>query len=454
MFGEVYDARPSFMSQYTTTGKLQATLDFGFQAQATNWAQGKAGTDLRDLYADDDWYTDTDSNAYQLPTFLGNHDMGRAAFLLKGSSTGDADLLKRVKLADSLMYLTRGQPITYYGDEQGFIGSGGDKAARQDMFATQTPSYATEPVLGGPSGAKDRFDTSAPLYQHVKQLAALRAAHPALADGAQVHRYASSNAGVFAFSRIDTRNRTEYVVALNNATTAKSATFGTYGSSKRFAPVHGTSTTLQSGKDGRVTVTLPAQSVSVWKATTRMDAGKSAPAVYLTSPGAGDVVGGRAEIGAAIPDNVFAQVSFLYRPVGTLGWKRLGTDDNAPYRVFHDVSGLPKGTLLEYRAVAKDLGGHLSASSSYGVVGEPPAGGGGGGGVGPVTQPDNVSVPGDHNSEMGCPGDWQPDCAAGPAHAGPQGQDLEGHLHRSRRLPTPTRRRSTRAGTRTTAPER
>ena len=25
--------------------------------------------------------------------------------------------------------------------------------------------------------------------------------------------------------------------------------------------------------------------------------------------------------------------------------------------------------------------------------------------------PDTVSVPGSHNSEMGCPGDWQPDCA-------------------------------------------
>ncbi|CAN5512409.1 hypothetical protein BH23ACT6_BH23ACT6_08890 [soil metagenome] len=29
--------------------------------------------------------------------------------------------------------------------------------------------------------------------------------------------------------------------------------------------------------------------------------------------------------------------------------------------------------------------------------------------MGPVEQPDAVSVPGDHNSEMGCPGDWQSD---------------------------------------------
>ena len=35
------------------------------------------------------------------------------------------------------MYLVRGQPVVYYGDEQGFIGDGGDKDARQDMFASQ-----------------------------------------------------------------------------------------------------------------------------------------------------------------------------------------------------------------------------------------------------------------------------------------------------------------------------
>jgi pullulanase-type alpha-1,6-glucosidase len=426
MFGEVYDARPSFMSQYTTTGKLQATLDFGFQAQSVSWVQGKAGTDLRDLYADDDYYTDTDSNAYELPTFLGNHDMGRVAMMLKGASTDNADLMRRVKLADSLMYLTRGQPITYYGDEQGFMGAGGDKDARQDMFATKVTQYAGEQVLGGPSGSMDRFNTTAPLYEHIKALSAVRAANPALADGAQIHRYASSGAGIFAFSRIDKERRYEYVVALNNAAAPASATFATYGHNQTFAPVYGTTSSVRSGKDGRLTVTLPAQSVAVWKASTPMDKPRSAPPVYLTSPSAGGVVGGRAEIGAAITTNTFAQVSFLYRPVGTTAWKALGTDDNAPYRVFQDVSGIAKGTLVEYRAVAKDSAGHVSASSTYGIVGDPKASGGAGGGVGPVTQPDAVSVPGDHNTEMGCAADWAPDCPQAQLSLDPNDQIWKG----------------------------
>ena len=162
MFGEVYDSRAELMSQYTTTGKLPATLDFGFQSSAVDFAKGSATTKLRDFFASDDWYTDADSNVYETPTFLGNHDMGRVAMMLGKSATGD-ELMQRTQLANSLMFLTRGQPVVYYGDEQGFMGAGGDKDARQDMFATKTEQYAAEPVLGGSSGSRDRYDTNAPL---------------------------------------------------------------------------------------------------------------------------------------------------------------------------------------------------------------------------------------------------------------------------------------------------
>ncbi len=66
---------------FTTEGRLDATLDFGFQGAGTNFAKGAATTKMRDFYAGDDYYTDTDSNAYEIPTFLGNHDMGRIGML-------------------------------------------------------------------------------------------------------------------------------------------------------------------------------------------------------------------------------------------------------------------------------------------------------------------------------------------------------------------------------------
>ena len=93
------------------------------------------------FFAADDWYTDADSNVYQLPTFLGNHDMGRIGWFVQTDNpgAGDAEWMARDRLAHELMYFSRGNPVIYYGDEQGFTGSGGDQVARQTMFASQVP---------------------------------------------------------------------------------------------------------------------------------------------------------------------------------------------------------------------------------------------------------------------------------------------------------------------------
>jgi len=125
---------------------------------------------------------------------------------------------------------------------------------------------------------------------------------------------------------------------------------------------------------------------------------------------AGSTVGGRAEVAVAVPAGGFNQVTFAWRPVGTTDWKPLGTDDNAPYRVFQDVSTLPKGELVEYRAVLKDTSGGISATGTWAVTGDPAPADSGNTGNDNVVQPANVSVPGDLNSDMGCSGDWQPDC--------------------------------------------
>ena len=373
-FGEVYDASAAKMSRYTTEGKLPATLDFGFQAAATNFGKGGATTGLRDLYADDDYYTDTDSNAYELPTFLGNHDMGRIGNFLGAKYSGD-QLLERDLLTQSLMFLTRGQPVTYYGDEQGFVGDGGDKDARQDMFASQVASYNDDDLIGtDKTTATDSYGTDNPLYKRIAELSKLRDKYPALADGAQIHRYASNNAGIYAFSRIDAKDQVEYVVAANNSDAPATATFAVYNKNARYSGLWPSGTrSLRSDDEGRVTVTVPARSVAVWKADGRLARSKSAPAISFRSP-AGGTVGGRAEVGVAVPAGGFNQVSFAWRPVGTTAWQPLGTDDNAPYRVFQDVSAVPKGTLVEYRAVLKDNAGHLSATGTWAIVGDSAAG--------------------------------------------------------------------------------
>ena len=411
-FGEVYDGNPAVMSEYTTRGKLQATLDFGFQQQAVDLAKGKPANVLADFFAKDDWYTDTDSNAYQLPTFLGNHDMGRAAMFLKEGTTSEAEHLARVKFAESLMFATRGNPVTYYGDEQGFVGTGGDQLAREDMFASKVDIYNTEDVLAGPEGSRDRYSTRHPLYEHIRALSAVRAKHPALADGAQVQRFAAEGAGIFAVSRIDAARHVEYIVAANNSTSPATATFPTWSKGRGvvFTPVSGAKRAVKPAADGSVKVTVPPLSVSVWKANKRVSTSGAAPRVEL-STGAANTVAGRAEIAADVSASTFAQTTFLYRPVGTSKWRTLGTDDNAPFRVFHDVAGMPLGSVLEYRAVVRDAGGRVAADSTWASVvvetappAEPEIG------DPPDVQPTAVAPAGTHNSEMGCAADWEPWC--------------------------------------------
>ena len=411
-FGEVYDSSPEYLSRFSTEGKLQATLDFGFQAKGIDIAKGGAPSSLADLFAKDDWYIDADSNGYQTPTFLGNHDMGRAALFLQSASATDAELMQRWRFANALMYTVRGNPVTYYGDEQGFIGTGGDQLARQDMFASQVEIYNGEKVLGGASGSMNRYRTNHPFYRWLHELAELRSRHPALADGAQINRYAAASAGIFAISRFDRRTNTEYLVVANNATTQQSATFDTWTSRGSFVPVFGAKRPVRPAAGGQVTVTVPPLSVAVWRASAPID--RAAPPSVALSLADGSSVAGRAEIGATIGTDTAADVTFLYRQVGASTWSVLGTDDNAPYRVFHDVSSLPIGTLLEYRAVVRQSDHRYAADGGWAVTGKP-APAGGGGGNDPVAQPAAVSVPGTHNSEMGCTGDpnagdWQPAC--------------------------------------------
>ena len=64
-------------------------------------------------------------------------------------------------------------------------------------------------------------------------------------------------------------------------------------------------------------------------------------------------------------------MSFYARSGGD--WESLGTDDNAPYRVFPDVSGYAAGTALDLLAVVKDNDGHVAqASADTTVVAAPP----------------------------------------------------------------------------------
>ncbi|MCV2395450.1 pullulanase-type alpha-1,6-glucosidase [Actinotalea sp. M2MS4P-6] len=410
MFGEVYEGDATKTSPYVRDTELASVLDFPFQGAASAFARGFSPDTLSALFASDDLYTTTHSSATALPTFLGNHDMGRFGYLVKD----DADGLARSELAHSLMFLSRGQPVVYYGDEQGFEGDGSlggtDKDARQDMFATQVDEYANQLLLTGETaGSVDRYDTTAPLYAHIAELSALRASVPALVSGAQIERPDDADS-VYAFSRVDPTEQVEHLVALNNATSDATVQVTTLTPGATFTAEYGTTGTVAAGADGVVTLTVPALSAVVLGADTTVAAPASAGDLTVSVPSAGAALTGQAAVAADVAD-VWQQTSFAYRVVGSDTWTALGTAETTTPRVFADVTGLSDGTLVELRAVSTGAAGQRSAASTYGSVGFAVDGvvpdSGGDGELGGL----QVSVPGSYQSEVGCPGDWQPECA-------------------------------------------
>jgi alpha-amylase len=377
MFGEVFDTTKTFTSHFTTRDRVQSVLDFPFQAAAQDFAAKSGPTSrLRDFFTGDDWYTDGDSNAYQLPTFLGNHDMGRIGlFIRQAGAAPPAEDLARDKLAHELMYFSRGNPVIYYGDEQGFVGDGGDQDARQDMFRSAVATYRDDVEIGRPAADDaDHYDPTHPLYEAIAELARVTKAHPALRNGVQQHRLASPGAGIYAFSRLDRTTQREYVVALNNAETAQVADVPTAaGGGAPFELVYPTGAAVSAtDSGGRLPVAVPPLSAVVYRSAGAIPRSGGAPNVAVAPAPDGDPVRDRVEVQAFVDGSSFYDVTF-YSKVDDGPWVPIGTDDNAPYRVFHDVVHLEPGTRVQYRAVVLDNAGNSRVSSEQAVTIAEPA---------------------------------------------------------------------------------
>ncbi|MFJ3668272.1 pullulanase-type alpha-1,6-glucosidase [Streptomyces sp. NPDC090106] len=375
MFGEVYSADTSITSPYVTQGRLDSTLDFPFQEAARQYvSQGGSARQLANVFGDDYKYTTDKANAYEQVTFLGNHDMGRIGYFLNQDNpkATDAELLAKDEFANEVMFLSRGNPVVYYGDEQGFTGAGGDKDARQTMFASKTADYLDDDEIGTDrTHASDAYDTSAPLYRRISALSKLRAAHPALADGVQTERYTADGAGIYAFSRTDAKTGTEYVVAFNNADTAKSATFTAGSANMTYQGIYGGSASRTSGADKKLTVTVPAGSAVVLKATGKAAKPATAPTVTLKAPAAGAT--GTVEIEADVDGGGLNRVVFAAQ-VGNGKWQTLGSADHAPYKVTQVIDeDLAAGTALRYKVVVIDSTGRRSSATAASTSGTPPA---------------------------------------------------------------------------------
>lgn len=219
IFGEVYDPDPGMLARFTRVDGYPAVIDFAFQAKVADAvARGAPTEELKALFDRDVLYVDGEEGARRLPTFLGNHDMGRIGHMIDRANpeASAAERLDRAKLAHAMLLLLRGVPTIYYGDEQGMTGDGGDQDAREPLFESQVESYNDNRLIGTSATPADRnFDTTHPLYRHIAALAALRSATPALRRGAQKILASGEGPGLFALSR--THGEEKVLIAFNTS---------------------------------------------------------------------------------------------------------------------------------------------------------------------------------------------------------------------------------------------
>ncbi len=222
IFGEVWtdELDVALLARATRVDRLPTVLDFAFRAAALRTLAGESGTDLFvELFAGDALYEGGIDTARRLPTFVSNHDNGRMAHHVRKAfpNVTQEEILKRVILGHAMMFLMRGVPVIYSGDEQGFVGDGGDQDARENMFASKVASYNDNELIGtSATTAEANFDQRHPLFVAIAELSKLRRDHVVLRRGQQVLRYASDQPGILALSRI---HEGEEVLAVFNTAT-------------------------------------------------------------------------------------------------------------------------------------------------------------------------------------------------------------------------------------------
>jgi glycosidase len=360
IFGEVFVSDAIELSRYPRDRGVPNLLDFPLQDALVRYAGGSAGAKGIQARLDDDDYFLTPSGTMPTPgTFLGNHDIGRVGRLIKDQSgASGSELLRRVNLAHSLLYLLRGAPVVYYGDEVGMMGTGGDKAARQDMFSTKVRSWQVEERVGSaPIGTRSSFDVADhPVAAHLRLLGALRSANPGLATGGSAVRTASQ--GVLVVSRFDPAGR-ELLTAFNAGKTAARVTVRTATPSTAWTELVAGAAPVTSGATGSVALTIPPLTALLYRPEAALPA--RAPGAVAVKVGA-DALSSLWKVSVTVGGGAPGSVAVAVRRARGTVWTRVGTDASPPYRVFLDPRRYRRGEVLYVVAVARSLDGSTAIS--------------------------------------------------------------------------------------------
>ena len=359
IFGEVTLNDSVDLADYVRTRGVPQVLDFPFQQVASAYAAGATGAKgLGFRIGDDDYFRLPDGVDPAFPTFLGNHDMGRAAQQILSQAPGltSGELVRHVLLGYDLLYLLRGAPVVLYGDEVGMIGSGGDKAAREDMFPTKVTDWQTESRVGSPPiGTGSSFAVvDNPIESQLRTLSALRDANPALSTGASVVRY--SRGAVLVVSRIDFATGKELVTAFNNGDSPARVTVQTATPGATWNVLFGTGAAT-AGAGSSISLTLPPVSAVLVQPSVAVPHAKAGTPTLKTGA---DALTSYFRLSATLSGPPVS-VAFAIRRAGG-AWQRIAVDDSSPYEAFLDPGRFAKGEKIEAVAVARGLDGSVAVS--------------------------------------------------------------------------------------------
>jgi glycosidase len=367
IFGEVTLNDAVDLSEFVRDRGLPQLLDFPFQQVAAAYAAGASGArGLGNRLTDDDYFRTASGVDPAFTTFLGNHDMGRAAeqILTQAPGLSGNALTQHVLLGYDVLYLLRGAPAVLYGDEVGMIGSGGDQQARQDMFPTLVGDWQTQTRVGGPpiGNASSLGIVNDPIEAQLRTLSTLRDAYPALSTGASVVRQAKD--AVLVVSRIDFARGQEVVVAFNNGDAPVRVTVPTATPGATWSVAFGTGGASASGAN--LTLTIPPVSAVVAVPGTGLP--KSGLGTPKLATGSDDLTS-LYRLGATVNGGP-ASVVFAIRR-GSGAWHRVAIDDSAPYRAFLEPDRFKKRERVTGVAVAEGTDGTVAASPPVTFVPNP-----------------------------------------------------------------------------------
>lgn len=389
IFGETYNGDPVNISRYSTSGKLDSVLDFGFYfALKDVVADNQAPSRIAEIFAQDDYYTDSNSRANDLYTFASNHDVGRIAYHIKHNNPeeSEAQHLARLRMAYAMLYFARGIPVIYYGDEQGFSGGEGDKLSREDMMPSLVEAYNNFDLLGtDKTAADDNFDTEHTLFKTLSEYAALLQNHPALARGQQITRLAENEPGILAFSRIgsektsvDDSQREEYLVVYNTSLQTKTVDIPVAASSFNYLLPSSESTI--DANNNSLSISLDALSIVILKSQQAIASDTVTQISLDLIPG--QKVKNRYSVGTEVvwgenSSSVTTRVDF-YVALNDGAFVLAGSDHSAPFNLHPFTEGaegsaMVDGDQLTWKAVAITADGVETASETVTVeVGAPP----------------------------------------------------------------------------------